>query len=150
MTVDLKLVEKRHDVSPEILTRYIADNFVGNLLTLRQLEPFISEVKRRFKILPRKKDITGNYKTIYGCRTFKAWCLGVLHRSDRTVRYMLAKAHGDKKKNTVERAETISAVSSRILAHIERQTKKFTEDERSEILAALVGKFGFIGRESKD
>src|ERR1700687_2339553 len=115
MDINLELLRNRHDAAPEELSAFVSANFNGNLLKLRQLEPFVREIKRRFKILPRNKNITGEYKTICGHRSFKSWCLGVLRRSDRAVRYMLAVGYGTDKK---KRAETISAVLGRTIEYV--------------------------------
>jgi len=104
----------------EELSNFVSTNFGGNLLTLRQLEPFITEIKRRFKTLPRKTGIDGKYKTIGKHRSFKSWCYGVLGRTDRTVRYMLSKSKNEIQKPEKE-AEPISAVLNRCMAYIKRQ-----------------------------
>src|SRR5258708_786896 len=104
----------------EELSQFVSTNFGGNLLTLRQLEPFITEIKRRFKTLSRKKGVDGKYKLIGGYRSFKSWCHGVLGRTDRTVRYMLSKSKNEEQKPEKE-AETISAVLTRCLTYINRQ-----------------------------
>jgi hypothetical protein len=133
MTPDLSLLDRRHEVPPEELSEFVSTNFGGNLLTLRQLEPFISEIRRRFKILPRKANL-GGYKTISGHRSFKTWCSGVLGRTDRTVRYMLAKSKNEEKK-LQKQAETISAVLNRTLVYIMKQ--KLDEQTKNEIAAIL-------------
>jgi hypothetical protein len=100
------------------LSEFVSANFSGNMLTLRQLSPFIQELKRRFKTLPRNKGVTGEFKTICGHRSFKSWCLGVLRRTDRAVRYMLTTGHGNNKKKT---AETLSALLIRTIEYVKRQ-----------------------------
>jgi hypothetical protein len=85
----LTAIAERHDVDVEDLSVHIQENFSGNLMSLKQLEPLVSEILCRFKHLPKKRKVDGTYPNIAGYRTFKKWCLGVLNRSDRTVRYML-------------------------------------------------------------
>src|SRR6266478_5296560 len=124
MNLDLQLLEQRHEMSPEELSEFVSTNFGGNLLTLRQLEPFIAEIKRRFKTLPRKARVDGKYKMIGGHRSFKSWCHGVLGRTDRTVRYMLSKSKNEEQKSTeksAKEAETISAVLNRCAKYIAKQ-----------------------------
>jgi hypothetical protein len=120
MQPDLSLLARRYEVSPEELSEFVSANFGGNLLTLRQLEPYITEVKRRFRLLPRKAGIDGKYKVIAGHRSFKSWCQGVLGRTDRTVRYMLAKSKNEEQR-LGKRTESISAVLARCQKYIQRQ-----------------------------
>src|SRR5712671_3284557 len=109
MKTDLQLLENRHETPVEELSEFVSANFNGNLLTLRQLEPYITEIKRRFKTLPRKQGVDGRYQMIAGHRTFKSWCKGVVGRTDRCVRYMLAKSKKEEQQS-LKGAETISAV----------------------------------------
>lgn len=134
MKSNLALLENRHDIPPEELSNFIADNFGGNLLTLRQLEPYIVEINRRFRHLPRKASVDGKYKAISGHRNFKDWCSGVLHRTDRAVRYMLQKARGDERKPKNE-TETISAQLERCKAYIAKT--KLDEPTKNSILEIL-------------
>jgi hypothetical protein len=134
MKPNLHLLERRHDMPPEELSEFVSVNFGGNLLTLRQLEPFIAEIKRRFKTLPRKAGVDGKYKTIGGHRSFKSWCHGVLGRTDRTVRYMLSKSKNEEQKPKKE-AETISAVLNRCVNYITRQ--RLDEETKNRILEVL-------------
>ena len=71
MKPNLQLLENRHEIPAEELSEFISTNFGTNLLTLRQLEPYITEIKRRFKTLPRTLGVDGNYKTISGHRSLK-------------------------------------------------------------------------------
>jgi hypothetical protein len=84
------VVQIRESMTDDSLTQYAREHFSGSLLSLRQLEPLIREVKRRFRHLPRKLGVDGKRKTISDCTKFSDWCQQVLQRSDRTVRYMLA------------------------------------------------------------
>ena len=101
-----------HDMDSEDLSRYLYENFAGSLVSLKQLEKPIRDISRRFKNMPRKKKVDGTYPTIAGHRSFGAgkndkigWCMGVLHRDDRTVRYML---NGGNKKRKRPKGETVS------------------------------------------
>ncbi len=107
----LQLLPERHEMDGDALSNHIRDNFCGSLLSLRQLKPFVQEILRRFKCLPRKKSMDGTYPTISGHRTFKSWCGGVLHRSDRTVRYML-KGGNKKRKTSDGQVDTVSALDA--------------------------------------
>ncbi len=120
MEPNLQLLDNRHEIPVEELSSYVSTSFNGNLLTLRQLEPFIAEIKRRFRTLPRNMGVDGKYKMIAGHRSFKSWCKGVVGRTDRCVRYMLAKAKNQEKKSK-DKAETISVVLNRIVTYIKRQ-----------------------------
>lgn len=75
------------------------------------------------------------YKTIHGHRNFKSWCHEVLHRTDRTVRYMLQKSKNEGPK-TERKAETISAVLDRCTSYIRKQD--LDELTRSRILKILI------------
>jgi hypothetical protein len=112
----LAVLDSRHEMDVEILSKHIQDNFSGSMLSLKQLKPLIVEIKRCFKRLPRKKSLDGTYPTIAGHRSFGAgkadkvgWCLGVLHKDDRTVRYMLA--GGNVNRGSLKhRMETVSSL----------------------------------------
>jgi len=113
MTSDLQAVlavlDTRHEMDDESLSSHIQDNFSGSLLSLAQLQPLIVEILRRFKHLPRKQSVDGTLPTIAGYRTFKSWCMGVLHRNDRTVRYMLAGGNANRG-SLKHRMETVSVL----------------------------------------
>jgi hypothetical protein len=66
----LAALEIRHGMDADVLTQHIAANFSGSLLSLRQLKPFIEEILRQFKHLPKKKSVDGTYPAIAGYRTF--------------------------------------------------------------------------------
>lgn len=68
----LTTIDNRHEMADGDLTEYLAENFSGSLLSLKQLQPLISEILRRFKRLPRKQSVDGTYPTIAGYRTFGA------------------------------------------------------------------------------
>jgi hypothetical protein len=138
LRTDLQLVEQRHEMPSEALSNFVSTNFGGNLLTLRQLEPFITEIKRRFQTLPRKQGVDGKYKTIGEHRSFKSWCHGVLGRTDRTVRYMLSKSKIEEQKPEKE-AETISAVLNRCVTYIKRQRLDYRTEKS--ILDILTNRF---------
>jgi hypothetical protein len=130
-------LEVRHnEMTAEELTHLVQSNFSGSMLSLRQLKPFIEEIRRRFRHLPRKVSVDGAYKTIAGHRNFKSWCDGVLRRTDRAVRYMLAKASGDKKKSKNE-SEDISAVLALVGRYLTKKADKFEGSERAEFLKAV-------------
>jgi hypothetical protein len=128
MNVDLMLLQERHDTPSEELANFVQTNFGGNLLTLRQLEPYITEIKRRFRVLPRKPGVDGRFKTISGQRNFKNWCRAVLNRTDRCVRYMLAKSRNEAPRS---KAESISAVQ-RCINYIQRQ--KLSKEIKSQLV----------------
>jgi hypothetical protein len=71
----------RHDETDEKLTEYIQTNFSGTPSSLRELEPLIEEIRRRFKHLPRKVNANGERQRIAGHTTFKSWCAGILNRT---------------------------------------------------------------------
>src|SRR6266576_3990362 len=116
MKPNLQLLEQRHEIPVDELSEYVSTNFNGNLLTLRQLEPYITEIKRRFKTLPRKMGVDGKYRMIAGHRSFKSWCKGVVGRTDRCVRYMLLKSREEERKSE-KGAESLSLVLSRCLKY---------------------------------
>lgn len=138
MTVDLQLLAQRHEIADECLTDYIRQNFSGSLLSLRTLAPFIKEIRRRFRCLPRKRGVDGNFKMIAGCRTFKEFCSKVLNRTDRAVRYAIA-GIGSKPKEKAERSRTeiISALTAYVLKRFENL--ELTVDEKSQVISGLQG-----------
>jgi hypothetical protein len=93
----LTAVAERHEMDVDVLSNRIRENFNGSMLSLKQLEPLVSEIRRRFKHLPRKQKVDGTYPNIAGYRTFKDWCGRVLHHSDRAVRYMLKGGNNNRK-----------------------------------------------------
>ena len=88
---------ERHEMDVDVLSNRIRENFNGSMLSLKQLEPLVSEILRRFKHLPRKQEVDSTYPNIAGYRTFKDWCVGVLDHSDRAVRYMLKGGNNNRK-----------------------------------------------------
>jgi hypothetical protein len=140
----LNTLEERHDVDVEVLSNHVRENFNGSMLSLRQLEPIISEILRRFKHLPRKIAVNGEYPTIAGHRTFKSWCDGVLHRTPRAVRYMLA---GGNKKRQTSKQESVSPLDAvAILNYLDRHVSKLDKTQRrllsqgiSQLLTRLEG-----------
>ena len=88
-----------HNLGDAILNRAALDNetlgqviehaFTLSLLTLKMCQPLVSEMKKRFKKLSRKKQKDGSYQTICGYRTFQDWCKNALHRSEQAVYLML-------------------------------------------------------------
>lgn len=130
-------LDTRYEMSAEELTRVILSNFSDSTLKLRQLKPFIEEIRRRFKHRPRKIGVDGKYTLVAGHKTFKSWCDGVLHRTDRAVHYMIKKASGDKKKES--KTESISVISERVKKYIQNQVDKFEGSERDELLKHIEG-----------
>jgi hypothetical protein len=128
---DLQLLENRSTLPADDLSKHIQDNFGGSLLSLRQLEPFISEMLRRFKRLPRKVGVDGNRPTIAGCTSFKIWCSTVLHRTDRCVRYMLKRSQSGTIKKTKTEKLSAKHTSARVLKYLDRQLSNANEAERT-------------------
>jgi hypothetical protein len=89
-TLVTAVIQIRENMTDDSLTQYAKDHFSGSLLSLKQMAPLVLEIKRRFRHLPRKLGVDGKRKTIGDCTKFSDWCQRMLHRSDRTVRYMLA------------------------------------------------------------
>jgi hypothetical protein len=124
----LATLDSRHEMDSDDLTKYLYENFSGNLLSLKQLQPLIAEVLRRFKTLPRGKSVTGMYPTIAGYRSFGVskrepigWCQGVLHRNARTVRYMLA---GGNKAKSQPKKERLSVDALTILKYLDEHVSE--------------------------
>ena len=82
-------VRDRTTLDDDTLGVCIEEYSGGALLTLKMCMPLVDEMKRRFKILDRKKQVNGQYKTIRGCRTFQDFCQKVLHRTEQAVYLML-------------------------------------------------------------
>lgn len=129
----LAALNTRHEDSDETLTAYVQSNFSGSQQSLRQLRPFLEEIARRFKHLPRKRQINNEYKTISGYRTFKDFCQGVLNRTAHRVRQILKEAHGQTKKS-IKGTEDIYAVSEQIEKYLTRKVEKFKGSDRTELL----------------
>ncbi|SRR6266849_5880653 len=133
----LERLPERHEMVDDALSRHIQDNFCGSLLSLRQLKPFVQEILRRFKRLPRKKSMDGTYPTISGHRTFRSWCGGVLHRSDRTVRYML-KGGNKKRQASKGQTETVSSLNAdAILKYLTKFIPKLNPHQQEILTAEL-------------
>ena len=62
------------------------DNAVGNALGLMFL---VKEMKRKFKLLDRKKQVNGQYLTIRGYKSFDKWFTKVSGKSRRLAYYLL-------------------------------------------------------------
>lgn len=137
----LATLDSRHEMDSDDLSNHIRDNFSGSLLSLKQLEPLITEVLRRFKHLPRKKSVDGTFPSIAGHRTFKSWCLGVLHRNDRTVRYMLT--GGNTKRGSLKQQVEIVSASLDINLVMRYLTTKIgtLNKHKQERLARRLGQF---------
>jgi len=110
---DLELLAERHEVDADVLSDHIRKNFEGSVVSLKSLEPLVREILRRFRRLPRKKSVDGTYPSLGGYRSFKAWCQFVLHRSDRTVRYMLSGGNQNRRQKPSDDVETFSAMSEK-------------------------------------
>jgi hypothetical protein len=82
-------VRGRTSLDDDTLGACIEEYGGGALLTLKMCMPLVDEMKRRFKILDRKKQVNGTYKTIRGCQTFQEYCQKVLHRTEQAVYLML-------------------------------------------------------------
>jgi hypothetical protein len=144
-SLDLKLLlDERHTADPEVLTKYIRMNFGGTLLSLRQLEPYLRELRRRFKLLPRKSGVNGEFKTIDGQRFFKDWCPAVLHKSDRTVRHMLKTANTKTETATLAvQVQDPDVVASKILKYVQTKMAKLNQDEQQQVLVLLRNHFSW-------
>jgi len=141
------LLEQRYDMSADDLSNHIRQNFSGSLLSLKQLEPFIREMLRRFKRLPRKVGVDGKRRPIAGCTTFKMWCRTVLNRQDRTVRYMLA---GGSKPKATARTERISAhakAPAQIREFLDKQVSFATGAARRQLVTAIQEAADFYSRQ---
>lgn len=100
---DVELVKNRRDVDGETLGEYVELQFNGVCMTLRHLLPLIAEMKRKFTLLPRGKQVDGTYRTIRGCRSFKEWVETKLRRSERSVYYLLGGGNPQNEKAKLER-----------------------------------------------
>jgi hypothetical protein len=134
----LETLDSRHAMGSDELTKYLYENFAGSLLSLKQLQPLIAEVLRRFKQLPRKQSVDGTYPTIAGYRSFGVsnrepigWCQGVLHRNARTVRYMLA---GGNKAKSQPKKERVSVDAVAILKYLDEHISEL-DGTQQKILA---------------
>jgi len=138
----LQAIESRHEDDAETLSIRIQENFSGSLLSLRQLEPLIREILRRFKRLPRKAGVDGKFATIAGHRSFGpgkvdkvGWCQGKLKRSDRTVRYMLS---GGNRKRKEPRVETVSSLdAATVLKTLDRNIGRLDANQQKILAHAL-------------
>jgi hypothetical protein len=133
----LAAIAERHDVDVEDLSTHIQENFSGSLMSLKQLEPLVSEILRRFKRLPRKRNVDGTHPNIAGYRNFKSWCEGILHRSDRTVRYML-NGGNKKRKDSKVQAESVSALdAAKILKYLDTHVSDLDLPQRKLLAQGL-------------
>lgn len=76
------------------------DNAVGNALGLMFL---VKEMKRRFKLLDRKKQVNGEYKTIRGFTSFDKWFTSFTKKSRRLAYYLLETEEKKNERNAERR-----------------------------------------------
>lgn len=102
-SLDMEIVKNRHHENGEVVGKYIEDHVQGVHTTLLHLRPLIDEMKRRYSLLSRKKQVDGTYQTIRGCRSFKEWVEKRLGKSERTVYYLLRGGNPQNEKAKLER-----------------------------------------------
>jgi len=124
----LALIGTRHDIDVEELSGHVAAHF--QLLTLRQLLPFIKEMRRRFRHLPRRS-IDGVRPSIAGCVTFGEWCWKVLRRTPRTVRYLL------QEKPEKPKGKKLPPDANAILSYVEKHASKLSQQQEKLLVQGL-------------
>lgn len=100
-------VIKPAGMKSEVLARHVEEQIVGAYKSLKDLEPFITELWLRFDALKGKE-------TIHGCTTRKEFCDRVLKKSYRAVHYMLTGGNPDNAK------QRIGEIQSEIISLPER------------------------------
>ncbi len=146
----LTAIDTRHTMTNDEISICCRDNFSGSMLSLKQLEPVIRDVQRRFKILGRKQHMDGSYPNIFGYRSFGSihdkeeykkvlrvgWCEGVLKFDVRTVHYMLN--GGNKKKKSKPKKEKLSAPqASEVLKYVEEHASEMSSEQRRMLMDGL-------------
>ena len=124
------------EMDGEELGEYIErnwDNAVGNVSGLMFL---VKEMKRKFKLLDRKKQVDGTYRTIRGFTSFDKWFTEVTGKSRREAYYLLETEEKKNQRNAERRTsekkkDTDSATfiarcvdAKKTLAEIQRQLNK--------------------------
>ncbi len=91
------------EMDGEVLGEFIEcnwDNAVGNVSGLMFL---VKEMKRNFKLLDRKKQVNGEYKTIRGYTSFDQWFTSFTGKSRRLAYYLLETEEKKHKRNAARR-----------------------------------------------
>jgi hypothetical protein len=68
------MVKQRHDVDATELAIYTRNFISTKMRDVLVARPLLVEVKRRFKNLPREKQVNGLYLEIDGATSFEKWC----------------------------------------------------------------------------
>src|ERR1017187_207557 len=178
LEVVLALLPQRYEMAGDVLSQHIQDNFSGSLLSLSDLKPFIEEMLRRFKHLPRTQNVDGTHPNIAGFRTFGytpkctkchkpkheftthkfeldleatkrlGWCKGTLNRDSRTVRYMLA---GGNLKRSGGGREIVSTLldADAILQYLDNAISQLDTSQRKLVLQGLTRFVSRLGNNPK-
>ncbi len=87
----------------ETLGEYIEKNWDTVVSTSLALIYLVREMKRKFKLLDRKKQVNGTYKTIRGFKSFDGWFTSVTKKSRRLAYYLLETEEQKHKRNSERR-----------------------------------------------
>jgi hypothetical protein len=113
----------------EVLGEFIEKNWnqaVGNALGLIYL---VREMKRRFKMLDRKKQVNGEYLTIRGFTDFKKWFTSFTGKSIRMAYYLL-QTEEEKHKRNAERQQPKKIMNPGFAARCNDTKKALAEIQR--------------------
>ena len=157
MTDSLLIAKKAEDVQPvaqplladlpafvdacagldgEVLGEYVERNWDPVVGTSIGLIYLVREMKRKFGLLDRKKQVDGTYKKIRGFTSFKKWFASFSGKSERLAYYLLETEEKKHRRNaerrtTEKKKDTDSATflshcgnAKRRLAEIQRQINK--------------------------
>jgi hypothetical protein len=87
----------------EVLGEYVEQNWDNAVGTVSGLMYLVKEMKRRFKLLDRKKQVNGTYKTIRGFTSFDKWFTSFTGKSRRLAYYLLESEEQKHKRNAERR-----------------------------------------------
>jgi len=80
----------------EVLGEYVEQNWDNAVGTVSGLMYLVKEMKRRFSLLDRKRQVNGEYLTIRGYKSFDKWFTSFTGKSRRLAYYLL---EGEEKKH---------------------------------------------------
>jgi hypothetical protein len=87
-----------------VLGAYIEQNWDPIIGTALGMMHLVEEMKRKFKLLDRKKQVNGEYRTIRGFRSFKKWFSSFTGKSERLAYYLLETEEKKNERNAGRRS----------------------------------------------
>jgi hypothetical protein len=142
-------VETCTEMDGEVLGEYVERNWDPTIGTALGLMFLVKEMKRRFRLLDRKRQVNGEYKTIRGFKSFDKWFTSVTKKSRRLGYYLLeteekknvrnaGRRNGGKKKDTDSSAFVSRCADAKAkLAEIRRRIDDPSDDDEARNVKSL-------------